>query len=77
MFLLTVVLGTLVQTLVAVGVLAAGLSLLQGVLMARLNAVLVADVREDLMARLLRQPPSYHQHAAPGADTGTTHARYS
>lgn len=56
--------------LVAAGLIAAGLSLLQGTIGARLNASLAADVRVRLASHLLAQPPSYHQRAGPGALLG-------
>jgi ABC-type multidrug transport system fused ATPase/permease subunit len=59
-------LGALLGLLVGVGVAAALLSLVQGTLVARLNARLAADVRIRLANHLLRQPPSYHQRVGPG-----------
>lgn len=62
--------GPFLGLLVVLGVAAAGMSLLQGMLAARLNAQLAADVRIDLAAHLLRQPPSYHQRAGAGTLLG-------
>ncbi|MBI4914651.1 MAG: ABC transporter ATP-binding protein [Acidobacteria bacterium] len=59
-------LGALLGLLVGIGLFAAVLSLLQGMLVARLNARLAADVRIRLTEHLLRQPPSYHQRVGPG-----------
>jgi ATP-binding cassette subfamily B protein len=59
-------LGALLALLVGVGIFAALLSLLQGMLVARLNARLAADVRVRLAEHLLHQPPSYHQRVGPG-----------
>lgn len=59
-------LTALLALLVGVGLLAALCSLLQGTLVARLNARLAADVRVRLADHLLRQPPSYHQRIGPG-----------
>jgi len=64
-------LPALLLLLVGVGLLAALASLLQGMLLARLNARLAADVRIRLTDHLLRQPPSYHQRAGPGLLLGT------
>ena len=58
--------GALLGLLVGVGLFAALLSLTQGMLVARLNARLAADVRIRLADHLLRQPPSYHQKMGPG-----------
>jgi ATP-binding cassette subfamily B protein len=59
-------LGALLALLVGVGLFAALCSLVQGTLVARLNARLAADVRIRLADHLLRQPPSYHQRVGPG-----------
>lgn len=63
-------LGALLGALIGVGLLAAALSLLQGTLVARLNASLAADARIRLTGHLLRQPPSYHQRVGLGALLG-------
>jgi ATP-binding cassette subfamily B protein len=59
-------LGSLLGLLIGVGLFAALCSLLQGTLIARLNARVAADVRIRLADHLLRQPPSYHQRIGPG-----------
>lgn len=59
-------LASLLALLVGVGLFAALCSLLQGTLVARLNARVAADVRIRLADHLLRQPPSYHQRIGPG-----------
>ena len=59
-------LPSLLALLVGVGLFAALCSLLQGTLVARLNARVAADVRIRLAEHLLRQPPSFHQRIGPG-----------